>query len=194
MNKTITPNYVTDKTKMIKTGDIYIQRTKNQSLYISMGQPSAKKERYWVVEEIKHDPNRTILKCEGEGIPRLILRGHATDKFFLSPKKRNKLYSRVLESKECFNFPLKNFKNAKPWMIRFHRKLGFKVPDDDIKEVIDQIITSVGDDPILARALQPVMKTPPKRKREPECPPAPKKRKVGRFTVTERILIDTKCV
>lgn len=182
MKKVITPRYLTDKTKMIKIGDIYVQRTKSQFEPHHLG-ATAKKEKFWKVREILKKPDRTVLECKNE---RLTLRGHATHKFYLMPKDHNKLYSRHLESRRCFNFPLKNFKEAKPWMKNFHRKLGYK-------------ITPPGDDPILARALQC---TPVKKKRKAECPPAPKKkRKVGRFTVTaclvndeKEIITCTKCV
>ena len=165
----------------MKIGDIYIQRTKSQFEPHHLG-VTAKREKFWKVTKILEKPARTELTCKNET---LTLRGHETKKFYLMPKDHNKLYSRLLESKRCFNFPLKNFKEAKSWMKNFHRRLGHK-------------ITPVGDDPILARALQ---KTPPKRKREaPECPSAPKKRKVGRFTVTaskdkdKEMLISTFCV
>lgn len=151
---------------MMKIGEIYIQRTKSQFEPHHLG-VTAKREKFWKVTKILEKPDRTVLTCKNET---LTLRGHETTKFYLMPKDHNKLYSRYLESKRCFNFPLKNFKEAKPWMKNFHRRLGHK-------------ITPIGDDPILARALQ---STPPKRKRKaPVCPSAPKKRKIGRFTVTE---------
>lgn len=132
------PDYITDTTKTMKVGDIYIQRTKRQMIEGPRGGRSADMERYWVVTEKHVMPDRTTLTCGDE---ELTLRGHATRKFFLTPRQHNTLYSRSLESKDCFNFPLNDYVNAMPWMQRFHNKLGYSP-------------LSVGDDPILARALQ----------------------------------------
>ena len=193
MKLTTNINYITDKTKMIKVGDIYIQRTNAQCFPRKHGfAPSSLKEKFWTVTEVHHEPDRTTLETEGKSP--VTLRGCATHKFFLIPQHREQGYSRTIESKECFNFPLKKYNDAKPWMQNFHRKLGYEVPR-----------SRPGDDPILARAQQSTPTivisatatpteetevTTPKRKRKPpECPPAPKKRKVGRFIVTEKEIL-----
>ena len=163
------PRYITDTNKIMKIGDIFIQRTKSQMLRSYQGGRSANRERYWVVTEKHHMPDRTTLRCEDDEIT---LRGHATRKFLLTPKQHDKMYNRALESKDCFNFPLKNYNMALPWMRRFHDKLGFEsVP--------------IGDDPIISRALQGIT---PKRKRSDSCPGTPKRAKYL------DVLVSTHCV
>lgn len=165
------PRYITDTNKIMKIGDIFIQRTKSQLLR-SQGGKSANRERYWVVTEKHHMPDRTTLCCEDDEIT---LRGHATRKFLLTPKQHDKLYNRALESKDCFNFPLKNYNMALPWMRRFHDKLGFEsVP--------------IGDDPIIARALQSSSPVTPKRKRSDSLDTCPKRAKCI------DVLVSTHCV
>ena len=163
------PRYITDTNKIMKIGDIFIQRTKSQMLRSYQGGRSANRERYWVVTEKHHMPDRTTLRCEDDEIT---LRGHATRKFLLTPKQHDKMYNHALESKDCFNFPLKNYNMALPWMRRFHDKLGFEsVP--------------IGDDPIISRALQGIT---PKRKRSDSSSGTPKRAKCV------EILVSTHCV
>lgn len=99
----------------IMIGQIFIQRTKEQHQPHHLG-PTAKKERFWTLKSCTN--NSYYFESDNNTM--------SVGSDFKNDD--DPLYANVLEPSSSFNFPLKNYHDAKAWMQAFHRKLGHPVP------------------------------------------------------------------
>jgi len=128
----------------MQIGNIFIQRTIKQYRPWRL-EPCGKKAKFWTLTK-----NEESKRFFSNGDEELMVRIRPNEEGVLRVSSRDNTegYANVLESSECFNFPLKNYPKAREWMQEFHEKLGFKndiwIHDFLRSQFFDSITTTHG--------------------------------------------------